>query len=243
MYAKTRCLFALMGNFITGQPIGVLDGIDMQYAGKVRKVDAEGINAQLGLGNIVLLNCEGPSPTGEIFNLQDLARHARLPLVAGEADVGNGWLPSVVQCDSFCHTRSHAFFDPLVTVDIEQNWHPFLAESVTPNADSTVFTIKLRPGIKFTDGTDLTSDVAMFNFNNAAKSLLVGAGFEEVGVRVEPFTSELVGMAAFLADLLTFAGVEVEAHIVQGPNPREGLAQALGLQQRLLGRYYSFSSN
>lgn len=58
------------GNFITGQPIGVLDGIDMQYAGKVRKVDADGINAQLGLGNIVLLNCEGPSPTGEIFNLQ-----------------------------------------------------------------------------------------------------------------------------------------------------------------------------
>ncbi|MDQ9656675.1 amino-acid N-acetyltransferase, partial [Serratia marcescens] len=39
------------GNFITGQPIGVLDGIDMQYAGKVRKVDAEGIEAQLGLGN------------------------------------------------------------------------------------------------------------------------------------------------------------------------------------------------
>ncbi len=58
------------GNFITGQPIGVLDGIDMHYAGKVRKVDGEGINAQLGLGNIVLLNCEGPSPTGEIFNLQ-----------------------------------------------------------------------------------------------------------------------------------------------------------------------------
>lgn len=58
------------GNFITGQPIGVLDGIDMHYAGKVRKVDGEGINAQLSLGNIVLLNCEGPSPTGEIFNLQ-----------------------------------------------------------------------------------------------------------------------------------------------------------------------------
>ena len=58
------------GNFITGQPIGVLDGIDLQYAGKVRKVDAEGLQAQLGLGNIVLLNCEGASPTGEIFNLQ-----------------------------------------------------------------------------------------------------------------------------------------------------------------------------
>ncbi|KAB2921203.1 MAG: amino-acid N-acetyltransferase [Dechloromonas sp.] len=73
------------GNFITGQPIGVLDGIDMQYAGKVRKVDSEGINAQLGLGNIVLLNCEGPSPTGEIFNLQ-MEEAAEAVAVAIKAD-------------------------------------------------------------------------------------------------------------------------------------------------------------
>ena len=73
------------GNFITGQPIGVLDGIDMQYAGKVRKIDAEGINAQLGLGNIVLLNCEGPSPTGEIFNLQ-MEEAAESVAVAVRAD-------------------------------------------------------------------------------------------------------------------------------------------------------------
>ncbi|HMV20462.1 MAG TPA: amino-acid N-acetyltransferase [Rhodocyclaceae bacterium] len=58
------------GNFITAQPIGVLDGIDLQYAGKVRKVDADGLRAQLGIGNIVLLSCQGASPTGEIFNLQ-----------------------------------------------------------------------------------------------------------------------------------------------------------------------------
>ena len=73
------------GNFITGQPIGVLDGIDMQYAGKVRKVDAEGIIAQLGLGNIVLLNCEGPSLTGEIFNLQ-MEEVAEAVAVALKAD-------------------------------------------------------------------------------------------------------------------------------------------------------------
>ncbi len=73
------------GNFINGQPIGVLDGIDMQYAGKVRKVDAEGIIAQLGLGNIVLLNCEGPSLTGEIFNLQ-MEEVAEAVAVALKAD-------------------------------------------------------------------------------------------------------------------------------------------------------------
>jgi len=57
------------GNFITAKPVGVIDGVDMQYAGVVRKIDAEGIRAQLGIGNIVILSCLGASPTGEIFNL------------------------------------------------------------------------------------------------------------------------------------------------------------------------------
>jgi len=57
------------GNFVTARPLGVLDGVDLQYSGQVRKVDSEGIRAQLGLGNIVLLSCLGSSPTGEIFNL------------------------------------------------------------------------------------------------------------------------------------------------------------------------------
>ncbi|WP_291992573.1 amino-acid N-acetyltransferase [Candidatus Accumulibacter sp. ACC003] len=57
------------GNFITARPVGVVDGVDMQYSGQVRKIDGEGIRAQLSLGNIVLLSCLGSSPTGEIFNL------------------------------------------------------------------------------------------------------------------------------------------------------------------------------
>jgi amino-acid N-acetyltransferase len=58
------------GNFITARPLGVLDGVDLQYSGLVRRVDVEGLEAQLALGNIVLLSCHGSSPTGEIFNLQ-----------------------------------------------------------------------------------------------------------------------------------------------------------------------------
>jgi amino-acid N-acetyltransferase len=59
----------IAGNFITAKPLGVLDGVDMQYAGSVRKIDAEGIRAQLSIGNIVIISCLGASPTGEIFNL------------------------------------------------------------------------------------------------------------------------------------------------------------------------------
>ena len=57
------------GNFVTAQPLGVLEGVDYQHTGKVRRVDHEGIRAQLALENIVLLPPLGYSPTGEIFNL------------------------------------------------------------------------------------------------------------------------------------------------------------------------------
>jgi amino-acid N-acetyltransferase len=72
------------GNFITAKPMGVLDGVDLHYTGVVRKVDTEGIKAQLGLGNIVLLSCVGVSPTGENFNLnhEDVAEQVAVTIGA-----------------------------------------------------------------------------------------------------------------------------------------------------------------
>ena len=57
------------GNYLVARPLGVIGGVDMHYAGCVRKVDAEGIKAQLGIGNIVIVSPIGVSPSGEIFNL------------------------------------------------------------------------------------------------------------------------------------------------------------------------------
>lgn len=73
------------GNFITARPLGVIDGIDLQYGGSVRKVDSEGLKAQLAIGNIVLLSCQGSSPTGEIFNLQ-MEEVAEAVAIAVKAD-------------------------------------------------------------------------------------------------------------------------------------------------------------
>ena len=72
------------GNFITAKPMGVLDGVDLHYTGAVRKVDTEGIKAQLSLGNIALLSCVGVSPTGENFNLnmEDVAEAVALAMLA-----------------------------------------------------------------------------------------------------------------------------------------------------------------
>ncbi len=59
----------LSGNFITARPVGVVDGIDFQHSGLVRKVDATGIRRALDGGSMVLLSPFGFSPTGEAFNL------------------------------------------------------------------------------------------------------------------------------------------------------------------------------
>lgn len=57
------------GNFVTAQPLGVLDGVDMEYSGKVRKIDTEAINLRLQRGELVLSSLIGYSPTGEAFNM------------------------------------------------------------------------------------------------------------------------------------------------------------------------------
>src|SRR5690606_8005047 len=53
------------GNYVTAKPVGVLDGVDFGYTGKVRRVDTRGIEQLLELGHIVLLPPMGYSPTGE----------------------------------------------------------------------------------------------------------------------------------------------------------------------------------
>lgn len=72
------------GNFITAKPLGVLDGVDMQHTGEVRKINAEAINKRLNDGEIVLLSALGYSPTGEIFNLtlEDVATQTAIALKA-----------------------------------------------------------------------------------------------------------------------------------------------------------------
>lgn len=72
------------GNFVTAKPLGVLNGVDLQHTGEVRKVDAAGIQKRLDDGELVLLSPMGYSPTGEVFNLslEDVAVNAAIALDA-----------------------------------------------------------------------------------------------------------------------------------------------------------------
>ncbi len=72
------------GNFVTAKPVGIHDGIDYQYTGKVRKIRSAAILQQLEHNNIVLLSNLGYSLTGEVFNLsaEEVATEAAVALRA-----------------------------------------------------------------------------------------------------------------------------------------------------------------
>ena len=79
--AKVRCV---SGNFVMARPVGVIDGVDMQYTGVVRKIDSSSIRQLLDNNFIVLMSHLGYSPTGELFNLSvhDVAIQTAMALKA-----------------------------------------------------------------------------------------------------------------------------------------------------------------
>ena len=72
------------GNFVTARPVGIVDGVDFERTGFVRKIDAAGIRKAVDFGALVMLSPFGFSPTGEAFNLsmEDVAASTAIALQA-----------------------------------------------------------------------------------------------------------------------------------------------------------------
>ncbi len=72
------------GNFLTARPVGIVDGVDFQHSGLVRRVDHAAIHRAIESGAVVLLSPFGFSPTGEAFNLtmEDVATYTAIALQA-----------------------------------------------------------------------------------------------------------------------------------------------------------------
>jgi amino-acid N-acetyltransferase len=72
--------------FVSGRPVGVLDGVDTGFSGHTRLVDAGKIARHLDNGEIVLLNALAYSPSGETFNVrtEEVAVRAAPALLASK---------------------------------------------------------------------------------------------------------------------------------------------------------------
>lgn len=75
----------ISGNFVIAKPKGIIDGIDFQHTGNIRKIDVEAIKTEIEKhSSIVLLPTIGFSPTGDAFvlTLGELATSTAISLEA-----------------------------------------------------------------------------------------------------------------------------------------------------------------
>src|SRR5437762_538303 len=90
-----RARFASFINYVTARPLGVLKGVDFQFTGAVRKIDAVAIVRRLDAGEVVLVPHLGYSPTGEVFNLawENVAENVAVALKADKLLMYSDKLP------------------------------------------------------------------------------------------------------------------------------------------------------
>jgi peptide/nickel transport system substrate-binding protein len=86
----------------------------------------------------------------------------------------DGFLPSGSHFDNTGLTYATTVFDSLTKIAADGTARPYLAEAVTPNTDMTVWTVTLRPGVTFHDGSPLTADVVVANTQALKSSALTG---------------------------------------------------------------------
>lgn len=97
---------------------------------------------------------------------------------------------------------ANAVFDTLVVMDVDDNWHPYLAESFTPNDDFTSWTMKLREGVEFHDGTPLNSEAIRIGFETVIADPLVGLAVAPFYPAVEDGALEIVDDYTVVYNLL-----------------------------------------
>ena len=84
----------------------------------------------------------------------------------------DGWKVTDGRWAASAYIVGNALFDPLAAYDKDFKPQPYLAESFTPNADFTSWTITMRPGVTFHDGTPVNGEAVAKNLQ-AHKTLLL----------------------------------------------------------------------
>jgi len=98
-------------------------------------------------------------------------------LVMGIDTEEGGFDPTSARWDEGGFLYGRTVFDPIAVVNSAGKVEPYLAQSITHNTDYTAWTITLRPGIVFHDGTPLDANALHLNLTKQAASPLVGPAF------------------------------------------------------------------
>jgi peptide/nickel transport system substrate-binding protein len=157
-----------------GTTEGVIVGIDTTRRPRAR---VRLLWALVALG-LVAAACGGnDDETGsdEPTGAQSDVSEAGDPVPGGSITVGteaetNNLLPGTGTFANSGANVAYAIYDPLVRLTPEGTVEPYLAESIEANEDSTEWTVTLRPGVTFHDGTELDAQTMKTIFDDYLKA-------------------------------------------------------------------------
>ena len=98
-------------------------------------------------------------------------------MYAIEADTANPFAPHAALCAISCRMIMRAITESLYMTDADGDIVPYLVESETPSDDFLTWTLKIRDGITFHDGTPLTGEAVAYNINLCRYSQQTGPGY------------------------------------------------------------------
>ncbi len=133
-----------------------------------------GMGAAMLGGASVLAACSSSSSTPSSTSSQPTA--AGKPKMGGTLHAGltGGTGSDTVDAhrgvDNVDFARIIALYDPLIGFDLNAQNQLRLAESITPNKDATLWTVRLRSGVTFHNGKPLTAEDVIYTFNRIVKN-------------------------------------------------------------------------
>jgi ABC-type transport system substrate-binding protein len=101
-------------------------------------------------------------------------------IVFGMDTEEGGFDPTTARWDEGGFLYGRTVFDPIAIVTAKGQVEPYLAQSITSNPDYTLYTITLRSGINFHDGTPLNAAALQLNLQKQQASVLTGPAFQNI---------------------------------------------------------------
>lgn len=152
-------------------------------------------------------------------------------LTVGVADDGPSMLPSTGQFTDADWNVAYAIFDPLVRRDGDGELRPYLAESLEPNDDFSVWTLTLRPGVVFHDGTPLDAQAIKDVFDEFLSVETSGVARDAAAIASLDVVDDLTvtytlvqGSAAFPDRLTGYLGLPFSPTAARAAGADAGLA-------------------
>jgi len=97
-----------------------------------------------------------------------------------EAETGGGWCPTTARLAISGIEVGAAIYDTLVVPNSKGEIVPYLAKSVEHDPTYQTWTITLRDGVKFHDGTPVDAAAVKLNIDAYKSSTLVGAALKDI---------------------------------------------------------------